>query len=82
MNKSKENWFTGSFRTRLTSVFLLSEAVGGCLGELGPVDLSTIALHHGKDPIYTQAASLYPDVVHQWVSIILSCMNNALTDQR
>ncbi|KAI5092996.1 serine-protein kinase ATM [Silurus meridionalis] len=57
------------------------EAVGGCLGELGPVDLSTIALHHGKDQIYTQAAALYPDVLHQWVSIILSCMNNALTDQ-
>ncbi|XP_034170693.2 serine-protein kinase ATM [Pangasianodon hypophthalmus] len=56
------------------------EAVGGCLGELGPVDLSTIALHHGKDQIYTQAASLYPDVLHQWISIILSCMNNALTD--
>ncbi|KAK3513535.1 hypothetical protein QTP70_016470, partial [Hemibagrus guttatus] len=57
------------------------EAVGGCLGELGPVDLSTIALHHGKDQIYTQAASLYPDDVrHQWVLIILSCMNNAVTD--
>ncbi|XP_053342610.1 serine-protein kinase ATM isoform X1 [Clarias gariepinus] len=55
------------------------EAVGGCLGELGPVDLSTIALHHGKDQIYTQAASLSPDVCQQWVSIILSCMNNALT---
>ncbi|XP_058274732.1 serine-protein kinase ATM isoform X2 [Hemibagrus wyckioides] len=57
------------------------EAVGGCLGELGPVDLSTIALHHGKDQIYSQAASVYPDDVHhQWVLIILSCMNNALTD--
>ncbi|XP_047662626.1 serine-protein kinase ATM isoform X3 [Tachysurus fulvidraco] len=57
------------------------EAVGGCLGELGPVDLSTIALHHGNDQIYTQAASLYPENVHhQWVFIILSCMNNALTD--
>ncbi|TSP46813.1 Serine-protein kinase ATM [Bagarius yarrelli] len=56
------------------------EAVGGCLGELGPVALSTIALHHGKDQLYTQAASLYPDVLHQWVFIILSCMNNALTD--
>ncbi|XP_060761720.1 serine-protein kinase ATM [Neoarius graeffei] len=57
------------------------EAVGGCLGELGPVDLSTIALHHGKDQIYAQASALYPDVLHQWVFIILSCMNNALTDQ-
>lgn len=72
-----------SLHTCLTSALLLSEAVGGCLGELGPVDLSTIALHHGKDQIYTQAASLYPDNVHhQWVLIILNCMNNALTDHR
>ncbi|XP_066511955.1 serine-protein kinase ATM-like isoform X1 [Hoplias malabaricus] len=55
------------------------EAVGGCLGELGPVDLSTIALHHGKDQIYTQAAALYPDILPQWIFIILSCMDNALT---
>uniref|UniRef100_A0A8B9JDG6 ATM serine/threonine kinase n=1 Tax=Astyanax mexicanus TaxID=7994 RepID=A0A8B9JDG6_ASTMX len=55
------------------------EAVGGCLGELGPVDLSTIALHHGKDQIYTQAAELFPDALHQWIFIILSCINNALT---
>ncbi|KAI4877690.1 hypothetical protein NFI96_016764 [Prochilodus magdalenae] len=56
------------------------EAVGGCLGELGPVDLSTIALHHGKDQIYSQAAELYPlDALPRWIFIILSCMNNALT---
>uniref|UniRef100_A0AAR2J0R4 non-specific serine/threonine protein kinase n=1 Tax=Pygocentrus nattereri TaxID=42514 RepID=A0AAR2J0R4_PYGNA len=55
------------------------EAVGGCLGVLGPVDLSTIALHHGKDQIYSQAAALCPDALSQWIFIILSCMNNALT---
>ncbi|XP_062844079.1 serine-protein kinase ATM [Trichomycterus rosablanca] len=55
------------------------EAVGGCLGELGPVDLSTIALHHAKDGIYTRAAAIYSDPPRQWVSIILSCLNNALT---
>ncbi|XP_072528166.1 serine-protein kinase ATM-like, partial [Salminus brasiliensis] len=55
------------------------EAVGGCLGELGPVDLSTIALHHGKDQIYNQAAALFPDALPQWIFIILSCINNALT---
>ncbi|KAL7851463.1 hypothetical protein AOLI_G00218190 [Acnodon oligacanthus] len=55
------------------------EAVGGCLGELGPVDLSTIALHHGKDQIYSQAAALCPNALSQWIFIILSCMNNALT---
>uniref|UniRef100_A0AAY5F543 non-specific serine/threonine protein kinase n=1 Tax=Electrophorus electricus TaxID=8005 RepID=A0AAY5F543_ELEEL len=57
----------------------VTEAVGSCLGELGPLDLSTIALHHGKDQIYSQAAALYPDAPSQWVFIILSCMNNALT---
>uniref|UniRef100_A0AAY5EVM8 non-specific serine/threonine protein kinase n=1 Tax=Electrophorus electricus TaxID=8005 RepID=A0AAY5EVM8_ELEEL len=57
----------------------IQEAVGSCLGELGPLDLSTIALHHGKDQIYSQAAALYPDAPSQWVFIILSCMNNALT---
>uniref|UniRef100_A0A8B9JDB5 ATM serine/threonine kinase n=1 Tax=Astyanax mexicanus TaxID=7994 RepID=A0A8B9JDB5_ASTMX len=61
------------------SHFVALEAVGGCLGELGPVDLSTIALHHGKDQIYTQAAELFPDALHQWIFIILSCINNALT---
>ncbi|XP_076837050.1 serine-protein kinase ATM isoform X2 [Brachyhypopomus gauderio] len=57
----------------------IPEAVGSCLGELGPLNLSTIVLHHGKDQIYSQAADLYPDSLHQWVFIILSCMNNALT---
>ncbi|XP_030632937.1 serine-protein kinase ATM isoform X2 [Chanos chanos] len=55
------------------------EAVGSCLGELGPVNLSTIALHHGKDEVYTKAAALHSDPPVQWIYIILSCMNNALT---
>ncbi|XP_057207149.1 serine-protein kinase ATM isoform X2 [Triplophysa rosa] len=55
------------------------EAVGQCLGELGPVDLSTIALHHGKDELYAKAACLFPKVAIQWIFIILNCMDNALT---
>uniref|UniRef100_A0A8C2EAP5 non-specific serine/threonine protein kinase n=1 Tax=Cyprinus carpio TaxID=7962 RepID=A0A8C2EAP5_CYPCA len=55
------------------------KAAGRCLGELGPVDLSSIALHHGKDQLYTRAADLSPDVPFQWIFIILNCMDNALT---
>uniref|UniRef100_A0A671SGL5 non-specific serine/threonine protein kinase n=1 Tax=Sinocyclocheilus anshuiensis TaxID=1608454 RepID=A0A671SGL5_9TELE len=55
------------------------KAAGRCLGELGPVDLSSIALHHGKDQLYARAADLFPDVPFQWIFIILNCMDNALT---
>ncbi|KAJ7995488.1 hypothetical protein DPEC_G00245090 [Dallia pectoralis] len=55
------------------------EAAGSCLGELGPVDLSTIALLHGKDQLFARAASLYSDVEPQSLFIILNCINNALT---
>ncbi|XP_067221098.1 serine-protein kinase ATM isoform X2 [Chanodichthys erythropterus] len=55
------------------------KAVGRCLGELGPVDLSSIALHHGKDQLYARASNLFHDVPLQWIFIILNCMDNALT---
>ncbi|CAM4557078.1 unnamed protein product [Leuciscus chuanchicus] len=55
------------------------KAVGRCLGELGPVDLSSIALHHGKDQLYARAAHMFQDVPLQWIFIILNCMDNALT---
>uniref|UniRef100_A0A673I416 non-specific serine/threonine protein kinase n=1 Tax=Sinocyclocheilus rhinocerous TaxID=307959 RepID=A0A673I416_9TELE len=54
------------------------KAAGRCLGELGPVDLSSIALHHGKDQLYARAADLFPDVPFQWIFIILNCMDNTL----
>ncbi|CAB1347999.1 unnamed protein product [Coregonus sp. 'balchen'] len=38
------------------------EAAGSCLGELGPVDFSTIALLHGKDQLNARAVSLFPAV--------------------
>uniref|UniRef100_A0A8C7HIP7 non-specific serine/threonine protein kinase n=1 Tax=Oncorhynchus kisutch TaxID=8019 RepID=A0A8C7HIP7_ONCKI len=55
------------------------EAAGSCLGELGPVDFSTIALLHGKDQLNARAVSLFPSVEPQWLYITLNCINNALT---
>ncbi|XP_029922757.1 serine-protein kinase ATM isoform X2 [Myripristis murdjan] len=55
------------------------EAVGGCLGELGPIDFSTIALLHGRDPLYAKSESLFTSTEAQCLYIILDCMNNALT---
>ncbi|XP_044057150.1 serine-protein kinase ATM isoform X2 [Siniperca chuatsi] len=58
------------------------EAAGSCLGELGPVDFSTIALLHGRDPLYEKAVSLFASTESQCLYIILNCMNDALTQQR
>uniref|UniRef100_A0A8D0A1F8 non-specific serine/threonine protein kinase n=1 Tax=Sander lucioperca TaxID=283035 RepID=A0A8D0A1F8_SANLU len=58
------------------------EAAGSCLGELGPVDFSTIALLHGRDPLYEKAVSLFTSTESQCLYIILNCMNDALTQQR
>ncbi|KAM4628418.1 serine-protein kinase ATM [Polymixia lowei] len=55
------------------------EAAGSCLGELGPIDFSTIALLHGRNPLYTQAVSLFTCTEAQCLYIILNYMNNALT---
>ncbi|XP_057694572.1 serine-protein kinase ATM isoform X1 [Corythoichthys intestinalis] len=56
------------------------EAAGSCLGELGPVNLATIALLHGRDPLYEKAVT-YQSTDSQCVYIILNCMNDALTHQ-
>ncbi|XP_072317352.1 LOW QUALITY PROTEIN: serine-protein kinase ATM [Eucyclogobius newberryi] len=56
-------------------------AAGSCLGELGPVDFSTTALLHGRDPLY-KAASVFNSSESQCIYIILSCINDTLTDQR
>uniref|UniRef100_A0A671YCG8 non-specific serine/threonine protein kinase n=1 Tax=Sparus aurata TaxID=8175 RepID=A0A671YCG8_SPAAU len=52
------------------------EAAGSCLGELGPVDFSTIALLHGRDPLYEKAVSLFIATEYQCVFIVLNCMND------
>ncbi|XP_053564522.1 serine-protein kinase ATM [Bombina bombina] len=56
------------------------EAVGSCLGELGPIDLSTIALQHRKDPVYLKAIELFDEKELQWLLVILTLINSALTD--
>uniref|UniRef100_A0A8C2X029 non-specific serine/threonine protein kinase n=1 Tax=Cyclopterus lumpus TaxID=8103 RepID=A0A8C2X029_CYCLU len=58
------------------------EAAGSCLGEMGPVDFSTIALLHGRDPLYEKAVSLFTSTESQCLYIVLNCMNDALTQQR
>ncbi|KAM9801505.1 serine-protein kinase ATM [Neosynchiropus ocellatus] len=58
------------------------EAAGSCLGELGPVNFPTIALLHGRNPLYKNAASLFTSTELQRLYIILNCMNDALTNQR
>ncbi|XP_059186754.1 serine-protein kinase ATM [Centropristis striata] len=58
------------------------EAAGSCLGELGPVDFSTIALLHGREPLHEKAVSLFSSTESRCLYIILNCMNDALTQQR
>ncbi|KAF0030872.1 hypothetical protein F2P81_017603 [Scophthalmus maximus] len=58
------------------------EAAGSCLGELGPVDFSTIALLHGRDPLYEKAVSLFAGAESQGLYVVLNCVNDALTQQR
>ncbi|XP_063286192.1 serine-protein kinase ATM [Pelobates fuscus] len=56
------------------------DAVGSCLGELGPIDFSTIALQHRKDPVYFKAMEVFTDNELQCVLVILTLINNAMTD--
>ncbi|XP_019720538.1 serine-protein kinase ATM [Hippocampus comes] len=57
------------------------EAAGSSLGELGPVNLSTIVLLHGRDPLYEKAMTIFPSTDSQCVYIILNCVNDSLTHQ-
>ncbi|KAK7810840.1 LOW QUALITY PROTEIN: hypothetical protein U0070_020005 [Myodes glareolus] len=56
------------------------EAVGRCLGEIGPLDFSTIAVQHNKDTSYTKAHGLPEDKDLQWTLIMLTALNNALVE--
>ncbi|KAM8974926.1 serine-protein kinase ATM [Pelodytes ibericus] len=56
------------------------DAVGSCLGELGPIDFSTIALQHRKDPVYCKAMEVFEDKDLQCVLVTLTLINNAMTD--
>ncbi|KAJ8368814.1 hypothetical protein SKAU_G00088420 [Synaphobranchus kaupii] len=55
------------------------EAAGSCLGELGPLDLSTFALPHRKDRVTTRASDVFQDIELQWAFTLFTCMNSALT---
>ncbi|MBN3300154.1 ATM kinase, partial [Amia calva] len=57
------------------------EAAGRCLGELGPVDFSTIALLHKKDQVTFRAGQLFHDREFQCVFVILNSINTALMDR-
>ncbi|XP_036180382.1 serine-protein kinase ATM isoform X2 [Myotis myotis] len=56
------------------------EAVGSCLGEVGPVDFSTIAIQHSKDTSYIKALELFEDKELQWTLIMLTYLNNTLVE--
>ncbi|NXF07653.1 ATM kinase, partial [Smithornis capensis] len=56
------------------------EAVGSCLGEIGPMDFSTIALQRAENALDSRAVDLFEDRKCQWVFIMLTQINTALTD--
>ncbi|XP_030331993.1 serine-protein kinase ATM isoform X1 [Strigops habroptila] len=56
------------------------EAVGSCLGEIGPMDFSTIALQRAENALDSKAVDLFEDRKLQWVFIMLTQINIALTD--
>ncbi|KAK2495794.1 hypothetical protein MC885_002133, partial [Smutsia gigantea] len=56
------------------------EAVGSCLGEVGPIDFSTIAIQHNRDTSYTKALELFEDKELQWTFIMLNYLNNTLVE--
>ncbi|KAG8452945.1 hypothetical protein GDO86_004664 [Hymenochirus boettgeri] len=56
------------------------EAVGSCLGELGPIEFSTIALQHKQDSLHYKAVDCFEGKDFQCVVVMLTLINNALTD--
>uniref|UniRef100_A0A8C5LAH7 Serine-protein kinase ATM n=1 Tax=Jaculus jaculus TaxID=51337 RepID=A0A8C5LAH7_JACJA len=56
------------------------EAVGSCLGEIGPVNFSTIAIQHNKDTSYTKALELFEDKELQWTLLMLTYLNSTLIE--
>ncbi|XP_024426571.2 serine-protein kinase ATM isoform X2 [Desmodus rotundus] len=56
------------------------EAVGSCLGEVGPVDFSMIAIQHSKDTSCTKALELFEAKELQWTLTLLTYLNNTLVE--
>lgn len=46
------------------------------------MDFSTIALLHGRDPLYEKSARLFASTELQQHYVALNCMNDALTQPR
>lgn len=46
------------------------------------MELSTIALLHGRDPVYERAAGLFTSPELQQLYVALRCMDDALTQPR
>ncbi|XP_054829190.1 serine-protein kinase ATM [Eublepharis macularius] len=67
-------------KTAVNSTDTVLEAVGSCLGEIGPINFSTTALEHSKSTSYYSAVDLFEDKELQCVFIMLSLINNALID--
>lgn len=65
-------------KTRKLPAF--AEAVGSCLGEIGPMDFSTIALQRAENTLDSKAVDLLEDRKLQCVFIMLNQINIALTD--
>lgn len=62
-------------------MFIFAEAVASCLGEIGPINFSTIALQHSKNGSSSNTCGLFEDRELQWVFVILTLINNYLIDQ-
>ncbi|XP_008053488.1 serine-protein kinase ATM [Carlito syrichta] len=56
------------------------EAVGSCLGEVGPAEFSTIAIQHSKDASHSKALELFEDKELQWTFVMLTYLNNTLVE--
>ncbi|XP_059502620.1 serine-protein kinase ATM isoform X2 [Stegostoma tigrinum] len=57
------------------------EAAGSCLGEMGPIDFSTITLQHKKDEFHCKAMELLKENKFKLIFIVLNVINNGLIDQ-
>ncbi|XP_026541131.1 serine-protein kinase ATM isoform X1 [Notechis scutatus] len=68
-------------KTTVHSTDAILEAVGSCLGEIGPINFSTIALQHSKNGSSSNTCDLFEDRELQWVFVILTLINNSLIHQ-
>ncbi|XP_034265463.1 LOW QUALITY PROTEIN: serine-protein kinase ATM [Pantherophis guttatus] len=68
-------------KTTVHSTDAILEAVGSCLGEIGPINFSAIALQPSKNGPSSNTCDLFEDRKLQWVFVILTLINNSLIDQ-